>query len=161
MGGAQGVRTGGLTAGCHPAPPGAVRLQEAMAEDRSHYDIASGAYVSLRPLSGTQIPSDSKRLCCVQSCPSLFNTMDCSLSGSSVHGILQARILEWVAISSSRGIFSTQGSNLRLMHRQAGSLALHHLRRSLRRTAAAAKSLQSCPTLYDPHKRQPIRLRRP
>ena len=29
--------------------------------------------------------------------------MDCSLSGSSVHGILQARILEWVAISSSRG----------------------------------------------------------
>ena len=29
--------------------------------------------------------------------------MDCSLSGSSVHGILQARILEWVAISFSRG----------------------------------------------------------
>ena len=28
--------------------------------------------------------------------------MDCSLPGSSVHGILQARILEWVAISSSR-----------------------------------------------------------
>ena len=31
--------------------------------------------------------------------------MDCSLSGSSVHGILQARILEWVAISFSRGSF--------------------------------------------------------
>ena len=31
--------------------------------------------------------------------------MDCSLPGSSVHGILQARILEWVAISSSRGSF--------------------------------------------------------
>ena len=30
--------------------------------------------------------------------------MDCSPPGSSVHGILQARILEWVAISSSRGI---------------------------------------------------------
>ena len=29
--------------------------------------------------------------------------MDCSLPGSSVHGILQARILEWVAISSSSG----------------------------------------------------------
>ena len=35
-----------------------------------------------------------------QSCPTLCNPMDCSLPGSSVHGILQARILEWVAISS-------------------------------------------------------------
>ena len=33
----------------------------------------------------------------------LCNSMDCSLLGSSVHGILQAGILEWVAISSSRG----------------------------------------------------------
>ena len=33
----------------------------------------------------------------------LCNSMDCSPPGSSVHGILQARILEWVAISSSRG----------------------------------------------------------
>ena len=31
-----------------------------------------------------------------QSCPTLSNPMDCSLSGSSVHGILQARVLEWV-----------------------------------------------------------------
>ena len=38
-----------------------------------------------------------------QLCPNLCNPMDCSLPGSSVHGILQARILEWVAISSSRG----------------------------------------------------------
>ena len=38
-----------------------------------------------------------------QSCPTLCNPMDCSLPGSSVHGILQARILEWVAISFSRG----------------------------------------------------------
>ena len=36
-----------------------------------------------------------------QSCPTLCDPMDCSLSGSSVHGILQARILEWVAISFS------------------------------------------------------------
>ena len=33
--------------------------------------------------------------------PTLCNPMDCSPSASSVHGILQARILEWVAISSS------------------------------------------------------------
>ena len=37
-----------------------------------------------------------------QSCPTLYNPMDCSLLGSSVHGILQARILEWVAMCSAR-----------------------------------------------------------
>ena len=38
-----------------------------------------------------------------QSCPALCDPMDCSLPGSSVHGILQARILEWVAIPFFRG----------------------------------------------------------
>ena len=38
-----------------------------------------------------------------QSCPTLCDPMDCNPPGSSVHGILQARILEWVAISFSRG----------------------------------------------------------
>ena len=38
----------------------------------------------------------------LQSCPTLCNPMDCSLPGSSVHGILQARMLEWVAKPSSR-----------------------------------------------------------
>ena len=38
-----------------------------------------------------------------QSCPTLCDPVDCSPSGSSIHGILQARILEWVAISFSRG----------------------------------------------------------
>ena len=37
-----------------------------------------------------------------QSCPTLGNPMDCSLPGCSVHGILQARILEWIAMPSSR-----------------------------------------------------------
>ena len=37
-----------------------------------------------------------------QSCPTLCNPMDCSPLGSFVHGIFQARIMEWVAISSSR-----------------------------------------------------------
>ena len=36
-----------------------------------------------------------------QSCPTLCNPMDCSLPGSSIHGIPQARVLEWVAIASS------------------------------------------------------------
>ena len=38
-----------------------------------------------------------------QSCPTLCDPLNCSLPGSSIHGILQARILEWVAISFSRG----------------------------------------------------------
>ena len=38
-----------------------------------------------------------------QSCLTLFDPMDCSLPGSSVYGIFQAGILEWVAISFSRG----------------------------------------------------------
>ena len=50
-----------------------------------------------------------------QSCPILCDPMDHSLPGSSVHGILQARMLEWVAMSSSRGIFPTQGSKLHLL----------------------------------------------
>ena len=51
--------------------------------------------------------------CCVvlisQSCPNLCDPMGCSLSGSSVHGILEAGILEWVAIPFSRG--SSQARN--------------------------------------------------
>ena len=39
----------------------------------------------------------------IQSCLTLCDPMDCSPPGSSVHGIPQARILEWVAISFSRG----------------------------------------------------------
>ena len=39
-----------------------------------------------------------------QSCPTLCDPMDCSLPGSSVHGIFQARVLEWVAISFWSGL---------------------------------------------------------
>ena len=41
----------------------------------------------------------------LQLCPTLCYPMDCSPPGSSVHGILQARILEWVAMTSFRGSF--------------------------------------------------------
>ena len=60
-------------------------------------------------------PSDGKFYACAdnliqfiicvivaQSCPTLCNAMDGSLPGSSVHGILQVRMLEWVAIPFSR-----------------------------------------------------------
>ena len=53
-----------------------------------------------------------------QSCPTLCDPMDCSLPGSSIHGIFQARVLEWVATS-----FSRESSQLRdriLVSRIAG-----------------------------------------
>ena len=45
------------------------------------------------------------RLCCLvtKSCPTLCGPMDCSPPDSSVHGISQARVLEWAAISFSKG----------------------------------------------------------
>ena len=59
----------------------------------------------------------------LQSCLTLCDPMDCGLPGSSVHGIFQARVLEWGAIAFSAACSAA---------------------------AAAAKSLQSCPTLCDP-----------
>ena len=63
------------------------------------------------PLWGRMTSSRTSPSICVcvhahsvaQLCPALCDPMDCSPRGSSVHGILQARILEWVAMASSRG----------------------------------------------------------
>ena len=52
-------------------------------------------WINLSPLSPAYVHA--------QSCPTLCNPMDCSPPGSSVLGISQARILEWVAISSLKG----------------------------------------------------------
>ena len=41
-----------------------------------------------------------------QSCLTLYEPMDCNLPSSSVHGISQARILVWVAISSSKNMYT-------------------------------------------------------
>ena len=48
----------------------------------------------------------------IQSCPILWDPRDCSLPGPSVHGILQARILEWVAMPSSRESSKPRGRTL-------------------------------------------------
>ena len=61
-------------------------------------------------------PHRKVKVLVTQSCPTLCNPMDCSWPGSSVHGILQARILERVAVSFSGGNFLTQGSNPGLLH---------------------------------------------
>ena len=52
----------------------------------------------------------------VQSCPTRCDLMDWVLPGSSVHRILQARILQWLAHSLLQGIFLTQRSNPGLPH---------------------------------------------
>ena len=65
-----------------------------------------------------------------QLCPTLWDPRDCSLPGSSVHRIFQARILEWVAIFLLQGIFPIQRYTLQLLcllHWQVDSLPLHHL----------------------------------
>ena len=61
-----------------------------------------------------------------QSCPTPSDPMDCSLTGSSVHGIFQARVLEWGAIAFSERIFLTEGSNLWFLRWQVDSLPLSH-----------------------------------
>ena len=58
----------------------------------------------------------------LQSCPTLCDPLDYSLPGSSVHGILQARILEWVAMPFSRGFPNLH--LLCLLHWQVCSLSL-------------------------------------
>ena len=65
-----------------------------------------------------EIPFWKKESEVAQSCPTLCDPMDCSLPGSSVHGIFQARILEWIAIPSSRG--SSQPKDWTWVSRIAG-----------------------------------------
>ena len=63
----------------------------------------------------------------LQSCLTLCNPMDCSPPGSSVHGTLQARILEWIAMPSSRGCSQPKDQtqvSLHLPHWQVSSVPL-------------------------------------
>ena len=54
-------------------------------------------------LQGMKVRSESE---VAQSCPTLSDPMNCSLPGSSIHGILQARVLEWGAIAFSLSTYS-------------------------------------------------------
>ena len=56
-------------------------------------------------LQGMKVKSENE---VAQSCPTLSHPMDCSLPGSSVHGIFQARVLEWGAIAFSERWLSTK-----------------------------------------------------
>ena len=63
-----------------------------------------------------------------QSCLTLCDSMDCSPPGSSVHGILQARILEWVAMPSSRGSSQPRDQSCVSYMSCIGRWVLYHLR---------------------------------
>ena len=85
-----------------------------------------------------------------QSCPTVCGPMDYILPGSSVHGILQARILKWVASSFSRD-FPTQGSNLHLLRWQVDSVPLSHQGIPCIGARCCCYSVaKSCPELCDP-----------
>ena len=84
-----------------------------------------------------------------QSCLTLFDPWTVAPPGPSVHGILQARILEWVAMPSSRDL-PHPGMEPRSPATQADTLPSESPGKPLLQLAAAAKSLQSCLTLCDP-----------
>ena len=63
--------------------------------DSPHKNTGVGCHFLLQCM---KVKSESE---VAQSCPTLHDPMDCSLPGSSVHGIFQARVLEWVAIAFS------------------------------------------------------------
>ena len=80
-----------------------------------------------------------------KSCLTLYNRIDCSPSGFSVHGISQARLLEWVAISFSRGSSQPRDwTHISCIGRQI----LYHW--ATRCSVQFSSVTQSCPTLCDP-----------
>ena len=105
----------------------------------------SEAAVSRRDPSTGPSLSRGMKVKVAQSCPTLCDPMD-----YKVHGILQARILEWVAVPFSRGVFPAQGSNLGLLHcrqilyHRTTSEALGH------NLPKKVKFAKLCPTLCHP-----------
>ena len=90
----------------------------------------------------------------LQSCLTLCSPMDCSPPGSSLHGILQARVLEWVAMPPSRGSSQLKDStpisyvSYVSLYRQESSLPLASPGKPL--SGHEVKVAQSCPTHCDP-----------
>ena len=92
---------------CVPSAP--IKDEESKAQSWVRWHDPDYAAIKQECWNSNQSPFASKGrvwgVLVAQSCLTLHNAMDCSLPGSSIHGVLQARIPEWVAISSSRGSF--------------------------------------------------------
>ena len=80
-----------------------------------------------------------------QSCPTLCDPMDCSPPGSSVRGIFQARVLEWVAISFSRG-FSRPRDWTRVSCTAGRCITFWATREAHRRHTDGQKARERCST---------------
>ena len=104
------------TQGWSPGLPHCRRILYQLSHKRSPRTLEWVAFPFSRDLPDTEIKPTSPVLAgrffttyhlgvkVTQLCLTLCNPMDCSLTGSSIHGIFQARILEWVAISFSRDL---------------------------------------------------------
>ena len=121
--------------------------------------ISSNAFMALSRMSKISHPSHDLRVLRHLVGLTLCGPMNCSLPGSSIHGISQAITLEWVAISFPRGYpqprdkpeflrsSTLAGSFFNTSATWEAILPITNLPAA---AAAAAASLQSCPTLYDP-----------
>ena len=100
------------------------------------------------------MPEDEAVCVRVQSRPSLGNPMGCSPPGSFVHGFFQARILEWVAISSSRASSQSRDWIWNSCNSCIGRQILYHCAtweaHLICRLMVKVKVTQSCWTLCDP-----------
>ena len=112
-----------------------------------------------RVLYGIQLVICFTHVCVksLQSCPSLCNRMDCSPPGSSVHRILQARILEWVAMPSTRGSSQPRDGTHLFYTSSIGRRALYHQRHVgspfyTQQCIYVNPSLPICPTSLGNHK---------
>ena len=61
------------------------------------------AMCHIHDFEGLRMDGVKVKVLVIQLCSTVCNAMDCSLPGSAIHGILQARILEWVTVPFSRG----------------------------------------------------------
>ena len=90
----------------HTEPPVCEAFSQAQegwnGNEKVTFPALTGFHYNVRPEIKTWSRSLKKESEVTQSCLTLCDPMDCSLSGSSIHGILQAGILKWVATSFSR-----------------------------------------------------------
>ena len=111
---------------------------------------SSSSLDMLVPCLGSPHPRPADHLCwavlCLvtRSCPALCDPMDCSPLGSSVHGILQARILEWVGMPSFRGS-SQPRDQTQVSHIAGGFLTISSLKLHLKSHSWGSQSPPGSP----------------
>ena len=112
-----------------------------------HTWLPSLLLLALQSLAGVSLESMHACMLSLESRPTLCDPMDCSPPGPSVYGLLQARILQWIVIPSSRGSSGPRDRTphfLCLLHWQVGSLPLAPPGK------VKVKVTQSCPILCHP-----------